>query len=256
MLLAHELSGDPTAPAIVLVHGITENRETWRPIIEALAADHRVLAVDLRGHGASDREPPYDPPRYGGDVAETIAAAGLTEPLIVGHSLGGVVVTAVPAFCPDVVGVVNVDQPLELGGFRNGLQMIEPMLRGTDEEFAQAIAMVFDGMSGALSGDPLERVRAIRRPDRDVVLGTWALILDGEPAELDAALDGLFAGVGDRPYLSLHGIDPGPAYADWLQTRIPRAVVEVWPDLGHYPMLVEQQRFLERLADFECEVRR
>jgi len=115
---------------------------------------------------------------------------------------------------------------------------------------------VFDGMSGALSGDALERVRAIRRPDRDVVLGTWALILDGEPVELDAALDGLCAGVGDRPYLSLHGIDPGPAYADWLQTRIPRAVVELWPDLGHYPMLVEQPRFLDRLAEFEVEVRR
>ena len=104
MLLAHELAGDDGAPAIVLVHGITESRETWRPIIEALAADHRVLAVDLRGHGASEHEPPYDPAHYGGDVAETIAAAGLIEPLIVGHSLGGVVVTAVPAFCPAVVG--------------------------------------------------------------------------------------------------------------------------------------------------------
>ena len=61
MLLAHELAGDASAPAIVLVHGITESRETWRPIIEALAADHRVLAVDLRGHGASEHEPPYDP---------------------------------------------------------------------------------------------------------------------------------------------------------------------------------------------------
>ena len=59
-----------------------------------------------------------------------------------------------------------------------------------------------------------------------------------------------------RPSLSLHGIDPGPEYADWPQARIPRAVVEVWPDLGHSPMLVEQQRFLDRLAELEREVRR
>src|SRR3954451_12509437 len=224
MLLAHEMAGEVGAPAVVLVHGITENRETWRPIIEALRADHRVLAVDLRGHGASSHEAPYDPAHYAGDVAETIATARLTDPLIVGHSLGGGVVTAAPAFCPDAIGVVNLDQPLELGGFSDALQSIEPMLRGTDAEFVQAIEMVFDGMSGALAGESLARVRAIRRPDRDVVLGTWALILDAEPGELDSALDGLFTAVGDRPYLSLHGIDPGPEYADWLRARIPRAV--------------------------------
>ena len=55
-----------------------------------------MLAVDLRGHGASAHEPPYDPQHYAQDVAETIAAAGWIDPLVVGHSLGGVVTTVVP----------------------------------------------------------------------------------------------------------------------------------------------------------------
>ena len=147
MILAHELVGDEQASAVVLVHGITESRETWRPIIEALGGRHRVLAVDLRGHGASRRQPPYDIATYGADVAETIAAVGLTAPLLVGHSLGGVVVTAVPATCPGVIGIVNVDQPLELGGLRTAPQHLEPQLRGTPDEFAGAIAIVFDSMS-------------------------------------------------------------------------------------------------------------
>src|SRR5436305_2038464 len=51
MLLAHELLGPVDAPAVVLIHGITQNRQTWRPVADALSATHRVLLVDLRGHG-------------------------------------------------------------------------------------------------------------------------------------------------------------------------------------------------------------
>ena len=255
MLLAHELVGDQRAPAIVLVHGITESRETWRPVIEALAADHRVLAVDLRGHGRSDHEPPYDPQHYAEDVAETIAAAGLVDPLVVGHSLGGVVVTVLPAYRSDVVGVVNVDQPLQLGGFQAALQQIEPLLRGTTEQFDEAIGMVFAGMTGPLAGDELARVSALRRPDQDVVLGTWQRVLVGLPEELAAMAPVLVAGSAEVPYLALHGIDPGPEYEGWLRAHLPQVDYEVWPDHGHYPFLVDHDRFIARLAGFEAEVR-
>lgn len=255
MLLAHELVGPDDAPAVVLVHGITESRETWRPITDALARDHRVLAVDLRGHGASDRQEPYDPVHYATDVAETIDAVGLSQPLLIGHSLGGVVVTAVPSLHQDVVGVINVDQPLELSGFRAGLQPIAPGLRGTPEQFAETFAAVFESMSGPLDGDERDRVVSIRRPVQEVVLGTWALVLDAPEPELDAAVDALTAAVRDRPYLSLHGIDAGPEYTDWLKARIPQAIVEVWPDHGHYPHLVDPERFLARVRDFERDVR-
>ncbi|MFT3853064.1 MAG: alpha/beta hydrolase [Ilumatobacteraceae bacterium] len=255
MLLAHELVGDERAPAVVLVHGITENHETWRPVIEALAADHCVLAVDLRGHGDSDDEPPYDPQGYASDVAETIAAVGLQRPLIVGHSLGGVVVTVVPAFCTDVVGVMNVDQPLQLAGFQTALKQIEPLLRGTPEQFREAIGMVFAGLVGPLAGDELSRVGALRQPDQDVVLGTWAAVLDSTPEELDALAPVMLAASAGVPYLALHGIDPGPEYEDWLRAHLPQLEYEVWPDHGHYPFLVDLPRFLDRLAAFEAEVR-
>jgi pimeloyl-ACP methyl ester carboxylesterase len=129
------------------------------------------------------------------------------------------------------------------------------LLRGTPEQFRQAIDMVFDSLTPPLTGDELARVRSGSRPDQEVVLGTWSVILDGDPQEVDAGIAGLVAGVGDRPYLALHGIDPGPGYAQWLQARLPQATVEVWPDHGHYPMLVDQPRFLTRLAAFEDEVR-
>jgi pimeloyl-ACP methyl ester carboxylesterase len=254
MLLAHDLLGDEAAPPVVLIHGITESRATWAPVVAALGSDHRVLAVDLRGHGASAEGDAYDPVAYAGDVVATVAAVGIADPLVVGHSLGGVVATAYAAI-GQCCAVVDVDQPLHLGGFKDALTALEPMLRGSPEQFRDAIGMVFEQMRGPLSAAESARVEAIRRPDQRVVLGTWQAVLERSAAELDATIRSL-TGAVHTPFLSLHGIDPGEDYARWLVEQIPQAVVEVWPDHGHYPHLVDTPRFLARLAAFEREVRR
>jgi pimeloyl-ACP methyl ester carboxylesterase len=237
----------------VLIHGITESRHTWRPLVQRLADDHYVLLVDLRGHGDSDRSDPYDPLSYAGDVVNTAASLGVEAPLVVGHSLGGVVATAFAAIAP-CVGVVNVDQPLRLAAFKDGLMQLEPLLTGSHEQFASAIDMVFGSMVGPLQADEAARVHALRRADQAVVLGTWDSVLHSSAEELDATVAAL-AGAVTVPYLSLHGIDPGPDYAVWLTGLVPSATVEVWSDHGHYPHLVDQARFLERVRDFETTVR-
>ena len=48
MQLAHEIVGD--GPVAIVVHGITESRETWRPLIDPLSRHYTVIAVDLRGN--------------------------------------------------------------------------------------------------------------------------------------------------------------------------------------------------------------
>ena len=254
MQLAHELVGHPDLPALVLVHGITENRRMWHPLIHRLAERHYVLSVDLRGHGDSDVCDPYDPMSYAGDVVETAQSLGIERPLLIGHSLGGVVVSAYAAIAP-CVGVVNVDQPLHLAGFQDALRQLEPMLTGSQAEFEAAISMMFGAMNGALPADEVARVDHLRGTLRqDVVLGTWDAVLHASPEELDATVAAL-AGAITVPYLSLHGIDPGPDYAGWLTGLIPSATVEVWPDLGHYPHLCQPDRFLARVAEFEAQVR-
>jgi pimeloyl-ACP methyl ester carboxylesterase len=54
------------------------------------------------------------------------------------------------------------------------------------------------------------------------------------------------------PYLALHGTDPGEQYVDWLHGHLPQAVVEIWPDHGHFPHLVEPARFVERVLTFDA----
>ena len=236
--------------SVVLVHGITESRRTWDPLIAPLiAAGYRVTAIDLRGHGDSSRTVPYDLATMAGDLGAVLAHEGLTDALLVGHSLGGAVVSAYAAGGP-CRGVVNVDQPLQLAGFKETLGQLEPSLRGSTDEFRGAIAAIFEQMAGPLAGAERWRVDHLRQAEQEVVLGVWDLVFTSSAEALDAIVDGVAEAVV-VPYLSLHGIDPGPAYGDWLTARIPSATFEVWADHGHYPHLVDPHRFVDRLVEFD-----
>ena len=235
---------------LVLVHGITESRRTWDPLIAPLiAAGYRVTAVDLRGHGDSSKTAPYDLATMAGDLGAVLAHEGLDDALLVGHSLGGAVVSAYAAGGP-CRGVVNVDQPLLLAGFKDTLTQLEPMLKGSPAEFDGAISAIFEQMAGPLDGAERWRVDHLRDGDQGVVLGVWDLIFEASAEELDAVVDGVVGAIS-VPYLSLHGIDPGPEYGAWLTGKVPSATFEVWPGLGHYPHLIEQQRFVERVVAFD-----
>jgi len=252
MLLAHELVGHTDDPALVLIHGITDSRRMWHPLVHELAQHHLVLTVDLRGHGESDDDDGYDPASYAADVVETAQALGVERPLVIGHSLGGIVATAYAAMAP-TRAVVNIDQSLQLSTFKASLSQLEPMLKGDEESFQQAIDLMFELLDWPLSADERARLREHKCAHQHVVLGTWAAVFDSTEAELDALMAEMTKGVA-VPYLSLHGIDPGPDYAGWLTGLIPTATVELWPDHGHYPHLVAPERFLARVAEFEAQV--
>lgn len=235
---------------LVLVHGITESRRTWDPLLAPLiAAGYRVLAVDLRGHGESSMTPPYDLATMAADLGAVLAAERVDDALLVGHSLGGAVVSAYAAGGP-CRGVINVDQPLKLSDFQAVLQQLEPMLKGDEAQFQGAISAIFEQMAGPLAGAERWRVDHLRAAHQAVVLGVWELLFTATAAELDVVVDTM-AGAITAPYLSLHGIDPGQDYPPWLSSRIADAAVEVWPDHGHYPHLVDQARFVASVLEFD-----
>ena len=82
-------------PPIVFVHGWGGDRSYLAPQTEHFAARHTVLALDLRGHGESSQPAPggtrYDVDVLADDVLAVAEAAGLRRPVLVGHSLGGLI---------------------------------------------------------------------------------------------------------------------------------------------------------------------
>ncbi|CAM5315095.1 alpha/beta hydrolase [Streptomyces spiroverticillatus] len=71
----------------LLIHGIMADHRAWRTVGPALADEgYRVIAVDLRGHGLSDRADSYTPEEFADDLVETLPGGA---ELAIGHSLGG-----------------------------------------------------------------------------------------------------------------------------------------------------------------------
>ncbi len=84
--------GERSRPAILLAHGIQDFALTLAPVAEAFAADYRVIAYDLRGHGDSAHPGIYTMAHHIADLHAVFADCRLERPIVIGHSLGGQVV--------------------------------------------------------------------------------------------------------------------------------------------------------------------
>jgi N-formylmaleamate deformylase len=111
----HYLEYGSEEPTILVVPGITSPAITWEFVSQRLAADYRVCTIDVRGRGLSDRARPgaYGLRDYAADVAGLIAALGLERPVVLGHSMGARIVSALSALHPGAAGpLLVVDPPL------------------------------------------------------------------------------------------------------------------------------------------------
>lgn len=108
--------GDPAAPALVCLHGVTAHGRRFRRLAEErMAARFRVIAPDLRGHGRSDWEPPWALAPLVADVVETLDALGVARAAFVGHSLGGRLLLDLAARAPERLDrLVLLDPAIQL----------------------------------------------------------------------------------------------------------------------------------------------
>jgi pimeloyl-ACP methyl ester carboxylesterase len=89
--------------AIVFIHGLGFDHSTFAPQIEIFSRTHRVIAMDLRGHGASDApKQEYAMPVLAEDIDWLCTELGLVKPVVVGHSMGGNVALTLAALYPDL----------------------------------------------------------------------------------------------------------------------------------------------------------
>src|SRR5258707_2835725 len=95
--IAYRDWGDPDGRSIVLVHGGAAHSRWWDHIAPMLTDGWRVVAVDLSGHGDSDRRDRYSLDTWASEVLAGVAATGSTAPsLVIGHSIGGPVTPLLP----------------------------------------------------------------------------------------------------------------------------------------------------------------
>lgn len=108
---------DGKGPAVILIHGISGAGATWWPIIDDLAPSFTPVTLDLRGHGASGKpESGFRYDDYIGDLDRVLDHLGLEHPLVMGHSLGGLIALWWAARYPiRAAALVIEDSPLRSG---------------------------------------------------------------------------------------------------------------------------------------------
>ena len=108
--------GDPAAPPVVCVHGVTGHGERYKRLAEERwGSRFRIIAPDLRAHGRSEHDAPWTIATHVGDLVETIDALGIERADWVGHSFGGRLVLELAAREPERIRrAVLLDPAIQL----------------------------------------------------------------------------------------------------------------------------------------------
>lgn len=232
-------------PLVVLVHGFPDYWETWRHQMPALAADHRVVAVDLRGYNLSDK--PRGAHHYAletlaGDVETVIAHHGARSATVVGHDWGGAIAWYVAMTRPELVErlvVLNMPHP---AGFARELATNPEQARNSayarrfaaDDAHLQVTAEELVSWLPVQGEDRLRHLEALRRSDIEAMLSYYKV---NYPREGSGAQPASFPQV-KAPVLAIHGLDdqailPGGLNSTWERVESDLTIVTL-PGAGHF----------------------
>ena len=247
--IAYRTLGTGT-PAVVLVHGWSCDRGYWDAQLAALAQAFQVVAIDLAGHGESDRgREAWSIASFGSDVSSVVRHLALEEVVLVGHSMGGNIILEAAKELPGVVsGLVWVDVHRALPNARTDAQVRERM-RPFRSDFVATTRDFVRSMFGA-NADPSLVTRVadeMSAAPRDVALGaleaTWSFV---------RSVPALLAELR----LPLVAINPDDAGTDVESLKRFGIDVVLLPGVGHFPMLEAPQPFNQQLAAAVQRMRR
>ncbi|UYP18166.1 alpha/beta hydrolase [Rhodococcus sp. Z13] len=259
--LVHRTFGSETAPVLVLIHGWAQSSRCWGDdVLDALARDFRVVAVDLRGHGYSQApETGYDDRAlWAGDIAAVLAAENVSASnpaVLLGWSYGGLVICDYLAeYGSDAVaGLVLVGAITSIGrgekGGRVGPAMRAAIPAAMSEDPREAVKAL-GSFGHALTG-PVEGKGAVSQALFGVSLSTPPRV---RAALFDRAVgnDELLAEL-DVPVLLLHGdVDSvvDVSVAHHAASLLRRATTSVWEGVDHGPFVEDPDRFVAEVGEF------
>lgn len=247
-LAVHRWGGN--GPEALFIHGIGSSSASWNPVLPALQSSLSPITMDLHGHGDSGKPASgYLYQDYIADVERVLHALKLDNPIIIGHSLGGIVALWWAAQNPATArAVVAVDSPLRSG---------EAFRPAFDGWIAQN-AMTPEALAAAyLDANPewgeqraIDRARIMTSTPAGVFTELKAESMANEGIDRIAELEGITS-----PVLLLHGdlalgsmVHPDDLQA--LPRRLPNATVVHIPESGHRIHREQPGAFVHALTGF------
>jgi pimeloyl-ACP methyl ester carboxylesterase len=230
-------------PAVVLVHCLGGNLHYWDVAAADLARDHRVVRLDLAGHGGSgtDRKT-WGVEGFVSDIRAVVNAAGVDRFTLVGHSISGTIALETARELGDrVTGVVPVDSVLDV-----------------DEHMPPQMRAEVLGKMRAEHCDVIEKELPNllpKNPDPNVIARVRADAMAGDPDRSTAILESVFGYREDltmdhlaMPIIAIDS-DLRPVAIDHNRAHAPQFDARVIRDTGHFLMLDKPTEFASTLRD-------
>jgi non-heme chloroperoxidase len=247
--LEYEERGDPQGIPVLLLHGVTDSRRSWDPVLPHLPPSIRAVALSQRGHGDSDRPGSgYTIGQMAADAAAAIDALGLGPAVVVGHSMGTWVAERLAIDSPGLVralvlaGALGAPrQNAEAAAFFEEMSLVPGPI---DDQFAREFQLgtterpLPEGLLDLFVAESLKLPPYLWR-----ILCRHFLDIDLYEGLASVEAPALLVW-GDRDALVTR------AEQDRLVETIPQARLAVYEGTGHAVHWDEPQRFAAQLAAF------
>jgi pimeloyl-ACP methyl ester carboxylesterase len=253
-------------PALLLIHGIGDSSDTWRPVLDELGRHHTIVAPDLLGHGRSEKpRADYSVAAYANGMRDLLSVLEIDRATVIGHSLGGGVAAQFAYQFPErCERLVLVDS----GGIGRS---ISPFLRLAAVPGVEALMPLFGlppvRMASRFTADVLRHLSTALGRDAEELLAVFDALPDTTARR--AILRTLRSGVDwrgqvitmlDRAYLA----EGMPTLLVWgrhdaviplghgrlAHAAMPGSELEIFDEAGHFPHHSDPARFVEIVSDF------
>lgn len=232
--------------AIVFVHGWSCNLDFWKSNIPAFTGSSRVIAIDLPGHGQSDKpETTYSMDLFARAIDAVMTQAGVERATLVGHSMGTPVIRQFYRLQPKKTrALVIVDGALRPFGTRESMEPMIAQFRSPD--YRKAV----EGFVGFLAQS--SNNKALLDQIRDAMLATPQHVVVGA---MEGMLDPAIWG-DDKitvPTLAIMAKNDQawtPEYEKYVRELAPGIEYSVWDGVSHFLMMDDPDRFNRTVMEF------
>jgi pimeloyl-ACP methyl ester carboxylesterase len=253
-------------PAVLFIHGLTGSHRNWAHLVHELGAEHRLVAPDLWGHGASAKPMgDYSLGAHAGTMRDLLDELDIDRVTVVGHSFGGGIAMQLCYLFPERVERLVLVASGGLG------RSVSPLLRAATVPGAgwvlPVIASSWVRARGEEAGRALGHVGWHPSPDVTEIWRGFTSLADADTrraflATTRSVIDPGGQTVNARDQLAMNFDVPTmvvwgsrdrmiPAWhATAAQKVIPGCRVELFEGAGHFPHLDEPERFAKVVSEF------
>jgi pimeloyl-ACP methyl ester carboxylesterase len=253
-------------PALLLIHGIGDSSDSWRPVLEQLARHHTVIAPDLLGHGRSEKpRADYSVAAYANGMRDLLSVLEIDRVTVVGHSLGGGVAAQFayqfPERCERLVlvgsgGIGRTVSPLLRLAAVPGVEFLMPFFGLPPVRLASRWAAEFLMQFDTALGRDTEEVLAVfdALPDtaaRRAILRTLRSGVDWR-GQVITMLDRAYLAEG-MPTLLIWGRKDAViplGHGRMAHAAMPGSTLEIFDEAGHFPHHTDPDRFVKHILEF------